>query len=171
MPKDSPASLSGSKSNNDLLGINFADSALVGSVNNQSLKGNTGSASDGDLFAAFDGKSSNSAKDEESDFFNQKAPDMSKKLDTDSILKLYESSNISSSFFNQIPAMTAQQTHQQLPYGMPTMNAVQAPLQQQQPFGTFNQTPLVPSLMEPPTAQNGVLTGALTANPPSQVGS
>lgn len=170
MPKDSlTTSLSGSKSNNDLLGINFGDSIFTGTGTNQSLKANAGSASDSDLFAAFDGKSGQvkTVKDEEDDFFNQKAPDMTKKLDTNSILKLYESSNNSSNFFSPIATMTSQPTslNQQLPFGMQAGN----PVQTQQPFGTFNQ-PLVPGISQPSVASNG-LPGSLLANSsiPSQI--
>lgn len=155
MPKDSLAtSLSGSKSNNDLLGINFGDSTFPSTETNPSLQGKSGSVSDSDLFAAFDGKSGqvNSVKDEEDDFFNQKAPDMTKKLDTNSILKLYESSNPSTNFFNPIATMTPQPTslNQQLPFGMQTNNSVQT----QQSFGTFNR-PLVPGLIQQPVASSG----------------
>lgn len=155
MPKDSLAtSLSGSKSNNDLLGINFGDSTFPSTETNPSLQGKSGSVSDSDLFAAFDGKSGqvNSVKDEEDDFFNQKAPDMTKKLDTNSILKLYESSNPSTNFFNPIATMTPQPTslNQQLPFGMQINNSVQT----QQSFGTFNR-PLVPGLIQQPVASSG----------------
>lgn len=156
VPKDSlTTSLSGSKSNNDLLGIDFGDSTFTGTGTNQSLKANASSASDSDLFAAFDGKSGQvkPGKDEEADFFNQKAPDMTKKLDTNSILKLYESSNTSSNFFNPIAPMTSQQTslNQQLPFGMPVSNPVQA----QQPFGIFNQ-PLVSGMTQQSAVSSGL---------------
>lgn len=163
MPKDLPSfSLSGSKSNNDLLGINFADSTLISVGNDQSLKCNTGSASDSDLFAAFDSKSK-STKDEEADFFNQKAPDMTKKLDTNSILKLYESNN-TSNFFNPMPAMTQQNqsSNQQLLLGLQT-NQIPAPVQQAQAFGNFSQMPLVPGIM-PQHMSGGIVPASVPIN-------
>ena len=169
VPKDSPTlSLSGSKSNNDLLGINFgsADSGLLDNNNQSNLKGNTGSASDGDLFAAFgeSGKSNQakSAKDEEADFFNQKAPDMSKKLDMNSILKLYDSNPSTGTLFGA-PAMNPQQAQlnqQQLPYGLQTLQT--NPIQQ--PFGTFPQGSSAPGLIQQPLMPGG---GLLPTGTPS----
>lgn len=155
VPKDSATlSLSGSRSNNDLLGINFgsADSGLLDNNNQSNLKGNTGSASDGDLFAAF-GESgmsnqAKSAKDEEADFFNQKAPDMSRKLDMNSILKLYDSSPSTGTLFGMNP----QQGQQQLPYGLGLQTN---PIQQ--PFGSFPQGSTAPCLIQQPLMPGGGL--------------